>query len=151
MVFLIKETGKSRFIGRILQRTRDGMVIFEDKEYFTKIMKEFGMTDCKEASTPSAMTMTLTTDSEYLYRSVVGQRQWEAPVRPDGAFTINELTRDLNQPTVASFRNLKHLLRYKNEHFTIRFYCNQSSSSIPQGELIIVIPVDANWAGCTKT
>ena len=151
MVFLIKETGKSRFIGRILQRTRDGMVIFEDKEYFTKIMKDFGMTDCKEASTPSAMTTTLTTDSEYLYRSVVGQRQWEAPVRPDGAFTINELTRDLNQPTVASFRNLKHLLRYKNEHFTIRFYCNQSSSSIPQGELIIVIPVDANWAGCTKT
>ena len=91
------------------------------------------MTDCKEASTPLAMTTTLTTDSEYLYRSVVGQRQWEAPVRPDGAFTINELARDLNQPTDASFRNLKHLLRYKNEHFTIRFYCNQSSSSIPQG------------------
>ena len=26
------------------------MVIFEDKEYFTKIMKEFGMTDCTKAS-----------------------------------------------------------------------------------------------------
>ena len=37
--------------------------------------------------------------------------QWEAPVRPDCAFTIQELARYLNEPTVASFRRIKHLLR----------------------------------------
>ena len=76
------------------------------------------------------MTTTLTTDSEELldsdrhsqYRSVVGQRQWEAPVRPECAFTIKELARNFNEPTVASFRKVKTSLAiYKNEHFTIRF------------------------------
>ena len=118
----LKQNGShARFIGRILQQqTRDGILIVESQEDCTQILKGFGMTYCKEASTPTVMTTTLNTDSEEpldsdlhsQYRIVVGQRQWEAPVRPDCAFTMKELARGLNEPTLASFRKLKHLLRY---------------------------------------
>ena len=95
------------------------------------------MTECKEASTPTVMTTTLTTASgESLdsnqhsqYRIVVGQRQWEAPVRPDCAFTIKEPSRNVNEPAVAHFESSSIFYDTSKEHFVTKSYCNESSSS----------------------
>ena len=79
-----------------------------------KTLQELGMSDCNETSTPATLTTAVTADSEEprdsgqhsQYRRVVGQLQWEAPVRPDCAFTIKECARYLHGTTVALFRRL---------------------------------------------
>jgi hypothetical protein len=110
-VFLIKETGhlnedgaNVRFIGHVLQRTGDGILIYDDLAYFTQILKGFYLIGCKETSTPATSTTVITQDSEESlnpeqhsqYRRIVGKLQWEALVRPDCAFSIKELARYLN-------------------------------------------------------
>ena len=95
-VVLIKETShlnedgaNVRFIGRILQRTREGILIDEDKVYFTQILKEFELIDSADTLTPATSTSALTpiseeplnSDPHTQCRRVVGQLQWGALVR----------------------------------------------------------------------
>ena len=58
----MKMVHKSKFIGRISQRSRETVRIYEDNNYVQQILQEFGMTDSKETSTPAAPTTTLTTE-----------------------------------------------------------------------------------------
>ena len=119
------------------------------------------MVACKEASTPATSAIVITPDSEEplnpeqrsQYRRHVGKFQWEAPVGPDCAVTIKELARDLNEPTVASLRRLKHLLRYSKGtlHDTILLQPKLFIDPSGKRDFIIVIPADANSAGCSKT
>ena len=69
LVFLVKETGhlnedgaNARFIGRVLQIRGDGILIYEDQEYFNQVRNEFDLIDCKETSTAATSRAVLTPD-----------------------------------------------------------------------------------------
>ena len=112
--FLLKQTGdlnshgaKVKFIGRQLQRQDSGIVMYGDENYYQDILKDMDMLDCKPASTPSIQTSSTDVISENavdserreLYRRVVGKLQWQHLMRPDIAYAVKELARDLTAPT----------------------------------------------------
>ena len=87
LVFVIIETGRLyqgranvRFIGRLLQRTGDGLLFVPGQACFIQICNEFEVIDCKETSTPATSTTAIITASEEpldsdqrsQYRRVVG-------------------------------------------------------------------------------
>ena len=88
--------------------------------YLSETYEYFSLQRSKAAMTPGLLTTRssdkpeeyLTSEQATMYRSFVGKIQWMVPLRPDIAFMAKELSRTLQQPTTASFHDLKHLLRY---------------------------------------
>ena len=59
--FLIKRTGELngdgseiKFLGRRIRKKDQGVLMYEDAEYYEDILKEMQMDHCKESSTPTA-------------------------------------------------------------------------------------------------
>jgi hypothetical protein len=78
------------------------------------------MTKCRAANTPGTDALKRKVEGENeldreghkAYRKLVGQLLWLAPVRPDIAYAVKELSRGLSKPTFEHFAKAKHLLRY---------------------------------------
>ena len=164
-IFLIKRTGnlneedaKVRFLGRTLQRKDGGVLMYEENQYYIDILKEHNMEKCKESYTPSAASSTCSEDLvdddlHSLYRRTVGKLQWQVPVRPDLAFSVKELARKLNGPTLADFKQLKHCLRYIKGTLHYKLYLKPNLVLEPGVLHAFCLQgyVDANWAGCAET
>jgi hypothetical protein len=88
--------------------------------YFEDVLKEMGLQDCKSLTSLGSVTADMrTSGKEKLnagrhtqYRRCVGRLLWAINERPDLAFCIKELERDVASPTSASWANLKKLCRY---------------------------------------
>ena len=86
---LNNEGEKVYFLGRIFERTNTGILIYEDPEYFWKLLREHKLENCTPVSTPGATTQSITADMDdvvdslrhSLYRRTVGKLQWVIPVR----------------------------------------------------------------------
>jgi hypothetical protein len=93
----------------------------------------------------------LTSEQTTMYRSIVGKIQWMVPLRPDIAFMAKELSRTLQQPTTASFHDLKHLLRYLRGTEDIQFkICPKLQMKIGASTDLHAY-TDSDWAGCRST
>ncbi|GKA18376.1 putative ribonuclease H-like domain-containing protein [Tanacetum coccineum] len=74
-----------------IRRDKDGIFISQDK-YVTEILKKFGFTDVKTASTPMETQKPLLKDAdgedvdEHLYRSMIGSLMYLTSSRPDIMF-----------------------------------------------------------------
>ena len=78
------------------------------------------MTNGRSVTTPGTSALkkvtegatALTVAEHRLYRSIVGKIIWLTPLRPDVAYSIKELSRAIQSPTIEDISKAKHLTRY---------------------------------------
>ncbi|GJZ31015.1 putative ribonuclease H-like domain-containing protein [Tanacetum coccineum] len=81
------------FLGLQVKQKEDGIFISQDK-YVTEILKKFGFTDVKTASTPMETQKAFLKDEDgeevdvYLYRSMIGSLIYLTSSRPDIMFAV---------------------------------------------------------------
>ncbi|GJT00874.1 putative ribonuclease H-like domain-containing protein [Tanacetum coccineum] len=105
------------FLGLQVKQKEDGIFISQDK-YVTKILKKFGFTDVKTASTPMETQKLLLKDEDgeevdvHLYRSMIGSLMYLTSSRPDIMFAVCACARYQVNPKVSHLHAVKRIFRY---------------------------------------
>ncbi|GKA02564.1 putative ribonuclease H-like domain-containing protein [Tanacetum coccineum] len=105
------------FLGLQVKQKEDGIFISQDK-YVTEILKKFGFTDVKTASTPMETQKLLLKDEDgeevdvYLYRSMIGSLMYLTSSRPDIMFAVCACARYQVNPKVSHLHVVKRIFRY---------------------------------------
>ncbi|GJU01071.1 putative ribonuclease H-like domain-containing protein [Tanacetum coccineum] len=105
------------FLGLQVMQKEDGIFISQDK-YVTEILKKFGFTDVKTASTPMETHKPLFKDEngedidEHMYRSMIGSLMYLTSSRPDIMFAVCACARYQVNPKVSHLHAVKRIFRY---------------------------------------
>ncbi|GKA13472.1 putative ribonuclease H-like domain-containing protein [Tanacetum coccineum] len=105
------------FLGLQVKQKEDGIFLSQDK-YVTEILKKFGFSDVKTASTPMETHKPLLKDAdgedvdEHLYRSMIGSLMYLTSSRPDIMFTICACARFQVNPKISHLHAVKRIFRY---------------------------------------
>ncbi|GJU46480.1 putative ribonuclease H-like domain-containing protein [Tanacetum coccineum] len=103
--------------GLQVKQKEDGIFISQDK-YVTEILKKFGFTDVKTASTPMETQKALLKDEDgeevdvHLYRSMIGSLMYLTSSRPDIMFAVCACARYQVNPKVSHLHAVKRIFRY---------------------------------------
>ncbi|GJU58257.1 ribonuclease H-like domain-containing protein [Tanacetum coccineum] len=109
--------GLTFFLGLQVNQKEDGIFISQDK-YVTEILKKFGFTDVKTASTPMETQKPLLKDEDgeqvdvHLYRSMIGSLMYLTSSRPDIMFAVYACARYQVNPKVSHLHAVKRIFRY---------------------------------------
>ncbi|GJR15274.1 putative ribonuclease H-like domain-containing protein [Tanacetum coccineum] len=104
------------FLGLQVKQKEDGIFISQDK-YVTKILKKFGFTDVKTASTSMETQKPLLKDEDgeevdvYLYRLMIGSLMYLTSSRPDIMFVVCACARYQVNPKVTHLHAVKRIFR----------------------------------------
>ncbi|GKC91407.1 putative ribonuclease H-like domain-containing protein [Tanacetum coccineum] len=105
------------FLGLQVKQKEDGIFISQDK-YVTEILKKFGFSDVKTASTPMETYKPLLKDAdgedvdEHMYRSMTGSLMYLTSSRPDIMFAVCVYARFQVNPKVLHLYAVKIIFRY---------------------------------------
>ncbi|GKA66736.1 uncharacterized mitochondrial protein-like protein [Tanacetum coccineum] len=105
------------FLGLQVKQKKDGIFISQDK-YVTEILKKFGFTDVKTASTPMETQKLLLKDEDgeevdvHLYRSMIGSLMYLTSSRPDIMFAVCACARYQVNPKISHLHAIKRIFRY---------------------------------------
>ncbi|GJU20096.1 putative ribonuclease H-like domain-containing protein [Tanacetum coccineum] len=105
------------FLGLQVQQKKDGIFISQDK-YVVKILKKFGFTEVKTASTPMETQKPLLKDEDgeevdvHMYRSMIGSLMYLTSSRPDIMFVVCACARYQVNPKVSHLYAVKRIFRY---------------------------------------
>ncbi|GKA01630.1 putative ribonuclease H-like domain-containing protein [Tanacetum coccineum] len=105
------------FLGLQVQQKKDGIFISQDK-YVVEILKKFGFTEVKTASTPMETQKPLLKDEDgeevdvYMYRSMIGSLMYLTSSRPDIMFSVCACARYQVNPKVSHLHAVKRIFRY---------------------------------------
>ncbi|GKA59376.1 hypothetical protein Tco_0758689 [Tanacetum coccineum] len=105
------------FLGLQVKQKEDGIFISQDK-YVTEILKKFGFSDVKTASTPMETHKPLLKDAdgedvdEHMYRSMIGSLMYLTSSRPDIMFVVCVCARFQVNPKVSHLHAVKRIFRY---------------------------------------
>ncbi|GJZ20224.1 putative ribonuclease H-like domain-containing protein [Tanacetum coccineum] len=105
------------FLGLQVKQREDGIFISQDK-YVAKILRKFGFTDVRTASTPIDTEKPLLKDSDgddvdvHLYRSMIGSLMYLTSSRPDIMFAVCACARFQVTPKVSCSHAVKRIFRY---------------------------------------
>ncbi|GKA12079.1 putative ribonuclease H-like domain-containing protein [Tanacetum coccineum] len=105
------------FLGLQVKQKEDGIFISQDK-YVTEILKKFGFSDVKTASTPMETHKPLLKDAdgedvdEHLYRSMIGSLMYLTSSRPDIMFAVCACARFQVNPKISHLHAVKRIFRY---------------------------------------
>ncbi|GJW13435.1 putative ribonuclease H-like domain-containing protein [Tanacetum coccineum] len=105
------------FLGLQVKQNEDGIFISQDK-YVTKILKKFGFSDVKTASTPMETHKSLLKDEDgeemdvHLYRSMIGSLMYLTSSRLDIMFVVCACKRYQVNPKVSHLHAVKRIFRY---------------------------------------
>ncbi|GJU89032.1 hypothetical protein Tco_1301455 [Tanacetum coccineum] len=105
------------FLGLQVKQKEDGIFISQDK-YIGEILKKFGFSSLKTASTPMETNKALTKDEDgedvdvHLYRSMIGSLMYLTSSRPDIMFSVCACSRFQVQPKVSHLNAVKRIFRY---------------------------------------
>ncbi|MBW0538675.1 hypothetical protein O181_078390 [Austropuccinia psidii MF-1] len=138
--FEMKDLGELKYVlGMKVTRNRSMRTISLSQElYIANLLKDFGMQDCKPASTPLVPSLRLDPISNsnadptnINCRRGVGLLNYLVScTRPDIAFAVSCLAHFLNAPSVEHENAFKHVLRYlkgtKSWGITLGDVCNNS-------------------------
>ncbi|GJY27201.1 putative ribonuclease H-like domain-containing protein [Tanacetum coccineum] len=104
------------FLGLQVKQKEDGIFISQDK-YVTEILKKFGFTNVKTASTPMETQKPLLKDEDgeevdvHLYRSMIGSLMYLTSSRPDIMFAVCACVRYQVNPKVSHLHAVKRIFR----------------------------------------
>ncbi|GJT83961.1 uncharacterized mitochondrial protein-like protein [Tanacetum coccineum] len=105
------------FLGLQVKQKNDGIFISQYK-YVAEILKKFGFTDVKTASTPMETQKPLLKDEDgeevdvHLYRSISGSFMYLTSSRPDIMFAVCACARYQVNPKVSHLHVMKRIFRY---------------------------------------
>ncbi|GJT69498.1 putative ribonuclease H-like domain-containing protein [Tanacetum coccineum] len=105
------------FLGLQVTQKDDGIFISQDK-YVDEILKKFGFSTVKTASTPMETSKPLLKDAEaedvdvHLYRSMIGSLMYLTAFRPDIMFVVCACARFQVTPKVSHLHDVKRIFRY---------------------------------------
>ncbi|GJY56667.1 uncharacterized mitochondrial protein-like protein [Tanacetum coccineum] len=105
------------FLGLQVQQKKDGIFISQDK-YVVEILKKFGFTEVKTASTPIETQKPLLKDENgkevdvHMYRSMIGSLMYLTSSRPDIMFAVCACARYQVNPKVSHLHVVKRIFRY---------------------------------------
>ncbi|GKA34066.1 putative ribonuclease H-like domain-containing protein [Tanacetum coccineum] len=105
------------FLGLQVTQTDDGIFISQDK-YVDEILKKFGFSTVKTASTPMETSKPLMKDESaedvdvHLYRSMIGSLMYLTSSRPDIMFVVCACARFQVTPKVSHLHAVKRIFRY---------------------------------------
>nr|GEU44758.1 putative ribonuclease H-like domain-containing protein [Tanacetum cinerariifolium] len=104
------------FLGLQVKQKNDGIFISQDK-YVAEILKKFGFTEVKNASTPIETKKPLLKDEDseevdvHMYRSIIGSLMYLASSRPDIMFAVCACARYQVNPKVSHLHAVKRIFR----------------------------------------
>nr|GFA73750.1 hypothetical protein [Tanacetum cinerariifolium] len=135
--FVHQETTKGHSIGSNLclqvKQKKDGIFISQDK-YVAEILKKFGLSEGKSASTPIDAEKPLLKDSDgedvdvYTYRSMISSLMYLTSSRPDIMFGVCACARFQVTPKVLHLNAVKRIFRYlKGKPYLGLWYPKDSS------------------------
>nr|GEY80126.1 putative ribonuclease H-like domain-containing protein [Tanacetum cinerariifolium] len=105
------------FLGLQVKQKKDGVFISQDK-YVPKILKKFGLSERKSASTPIDAEKPLLKESDgedvdvHTYRSMIGSLMYLTFSRPDIMFAVCACIRFQVTPKVSHLNAVKRIFRY---------------------------------------
>ncbi|GJU93944.1 putative ribonuclease H-like domain-containing protein [Tanacetum coccineum] len=105
------------FLGLQVKQKKDGIFISQDK-YVAEILKKFGFTKDKTASTPMETQKPLLKDEDgeevdvHMYRSMIGLLMYLTSSRPDIMFAVCACARYQVNPKVSHLHAMKRIFRY---------------------------------------
>ncbi|GJZ02492.1 putative ribonuclease H-like domain-containing protein [Tanacetum coccineum] len=113
--FQMSSMGELTFIlGLQVKQKKDGIFISQDK-YVTEILKKFGFTDVKTASTPMGTQKLLIKDEDgeevdvHLYISMIGSLMYLTSSRPDVMFAVYACARYQVNPKILHLHAVKRI------------------------------------------
>ncbi|GJV30597.1 putative ribonuclease H-like domain-containing protein [Tanacetum coccineum] len=101
----------------LLKQKKDGIFISQDK-YVDEILKKFGFTEVKTASTPMETQKPLLKDEDgeevdvHMYRSMIGSLMYLTSSRPDIMFSVCACARYQVNLKVSHLHDVKRIFRY---------------------------------------
>ncbi|GKG06075.1 uncharacterized mitochondrial protein-like protein, partial [Tanacetum coccineum] len=133
------------FLGLQVKQKEDGIFLYQDK-YVTDILKKFGFTDVKTASTPMETQKPLLKDKDvdvHLYRSINGSLMYLTSSRPDIMFAVCAYVRYQVNPKVSHLHAVKRIFKYlKGQPKLGLWYPKYSASDL-------VAYTDSDYAGAS--
>nr|GEW45616.1 hypothetical protein [Tanacetum cinerariifolium] len=105
------------FLGLLVKQKKDGIFISHDK-YVAEILKKFGLTDGKLASTPIDTEKPLLKDPDgedvdvHTYRSMIGSLMYLTSSRPNIMFAVCACARFQVTPKASHLHAVKRIFRY---------------------------------------
>ncbi|GKA23458.1 putative ribonuclease H-like domain-containing protein [Tanacetum coccineum] len=105
------------FLGLQVKQKEDGIFLSQNK-YVTEILKKFGFSDVKTASTPMETHKPLLKDAdgedvdEHLYRSMIRSLMYLTSSRPDIMFAVCACARFQVNPKISHLHAMKRIFRY---------------------------------------
>lgn len=105
------------FLGMEIERHTDGSIFVHQKAYTKRVLERFGMENCKAVATP-ILKQANKNDTEaaaapFPYRQAVGALAYlMTGTRPDIAYAISVVSRNLDSPTKENVQTAKRIFRY---------------------------------------
>ena len=149
--FNMKDLGEAKFILGIKIERATNHLYLSQEEYLTRVLRRFGMTNCKSTNTPlelgaknSLSNLTIRekgSSLDYPYRKAIGCLMYAMLcTRPDLGFPICFLSQFSNNPNEEHWIAVKRVLRYIKG--TLKFKLKYETRNTN-----IVGYTDADWAG----
>ncbi|GJT07110.1 uncharacterized mitochondrial protein-like protein [Tanacetum coccineum] len=120
------------FLGLQVKQKKDGIFISQDK-YVAEILKKFGFTDVKTASTAMETQKPLLKDEDgeevdvHMYRSMIGSLMYLTSSRLDIMFAVCACARYQVNPKVSHLHAVKRIFRYLKGQLRLGFWYPKDS------------------------
>ncbi|TVY74571.1 Retrovirus-related Pol polyprotein from transposon TNT [Fusarium oxysporum f. sp. cubense] len=163
-IFTMTDLGPaSHFLGVRITRDRNSRLIYLSQDaYFTRILKKFGLEDCRPVKTPmernSLSTLqprdngdSASPEEREDYSSKTGSLMYGmTQTRPDLAFLLSVLSRYMSNPSPAHSRLIKRGLRYLQQTRDHGLVLGGVKKD-PESAWSITAWADSDWKGDTVT
>nr|GEV97615.1 putative ribonuclease H-like domain-containing protein [Tanacetum cinerariifolium] len=136
------------FPGLQVEQRKDGIFLSQDK-YVCDILKKFGFSSVKSASTPMETHKPLSKDSDstyvdvHLYWSMIGSLMYLTSSRPDIMFAVCACSRFQVQPKISHMHAVKRIFRYLKGQLTLGLWYFKDSP------LELISYLDSDYAGAS--
>ncbi|GJV30421.1 ribonuclease H-like domain-containing protein [Tanacetum coccineum] len=136
------------FLGLQVEQRKDGIFLSQDK-YVYDILKKFGFTSVKTASTLMETHKPLSKDADgtdvdvHLYRSMIGSLMYLTSSRPDIMFAVCACSRFQVQPKASHMHAVKRIFRYLKGQPTLGLWYPKDSP------LDLIAYSDSDYAGAS--
>ncbi|GKE06127.1 uncharacterized mitochondrial protein-like protein, partial [Tanacetum coccineum] len=147
--FQMSSIGELTFFFRLqVQQKQDGIFISQDK-YVGEILKKFGFTEVKAASTPIETQKPLLKDENgeevdvHMYRSMIGSLMYLTSSRLDIMFVVYACARYQVNPKVSHLHAIKRIFRYLKCQPKLGLWYPKDSP------FDLVVSTDSDYAGAS--
>nr|GEV05617.1 putative ribonuclease H-like domain-containing protein [Tanacetum cinerariifolium] len=136
------------FLGLQVKHKQDGIFISQDK-YVAEILKKYGYTEVKNASTPMKTQKPLLKDEDgkevdvHLYRSIIGSLMYLTSLNPDIMFVVCACAKYQVNPKVSHLHDVKRNFRYLKRQPKFGLWYPKDSS------FDLVAYTDSDYAGAS--